>query len=92
MAQVGVATSLTCGVTGNTGSPNYVWYKIGSDTPVYTDPGNAATSTYTIADPQFSDDGAYKCTVAMKVGDFTNDAFESATTELIMKRKLLNLS
>ena len=83
---VGVATSMTCGVTGNTGSPIYEWYKVGQDTPVYQDPGNAATSTYTINDPQFANDGAYKCKIAMKVGDFTNDAFDSATAELIMKR------
>ena len=87
MAQVGVATSLTCGVTGNTGTPNYVWYKIGSDTPVYTDPGNAATSTYTIADPQLSDDGAYHCKVSMKVGDVTNDGFESGDAKLVVRRK-----
>ncbi|KAL5251233.1 hypothetical protein ACHWQZ_G016815 [Mnemiopsis leidyi] len=85
IAVVGTATSLVCGVTGNSGTPSYKWYKVGQDTPVFTDPGNEALSVYSISNPQFSDDGAYKCTVAMTVGDVTNDAFESNTAELIVK-------
>jgi hypothetical protein len=64
-----------------------VWYKQGQDTPVFTDPKNDATSTYTIAKPQLSDDGAYYCKVAMKVGDFTNDGFDSETGNLVVRRK-----
>ena len=85
-AVVGITTSLSCGVTGNTGTPSYVWYKQGEDTPVFTDPGTATTSTYTINDPQFANDGAYYCKVAMKVGDFTNDGFDSETANLVMRR------
>jgi hypothetical protein len=87
MAIVGTPTSLTCGVTGNTGTPTYKWYRVGRNDPVYTDPGTGTTSTYKIDNPQFSDDGAYKCTVAMKVGDFTNDGYDSDMAELIVKRK-----
>ena len=90
VAVVGTSVSLECGVTGNTGTPSYKWYKVGQDAPVYTDPGSDAVSTYTISNPQFSDDGAYKCSVAMTVGDFTNDAFDSNTAELIVKRNNFN--
>ena len=74
-------------MTGNTGTPSYVWYKQGETDPVYTDPANGVTSEYTVSDAQFENDGFYYCDVSMTVGDFVNDAFSSDPAELVARGK-----
>ena len=76
-------------MTGNTGTPSYKWYKVGQDAPVYTDPGSAAVSTYSISNPQFSDDGDYFCRVTVTAGDVISDEFGSATATLVVRREFI---
>ena len=83
--EAGVATSLVCGVTGNDGTPSYVWYETGESTAVFTDTNNDATSTYNIGSPSESDTGSYYCVVTMTVDTVENGGFDSSEANLYVR-------
>ena len=75
IGNVGSAITLTAGVTGNTGTPTYRWYK--GDTIVFSDTKNEATSNFVITSVTADSAGVYRCEVSMTTGDATTGPYKS---------------
>ena len=72
---VGSPVTLTAGVTGNTGTPSYLWYK--EDTLVFNDTKNDATSNFVIASVVADSAGDYRCEVTMETAGTETGPYES---------------
>lgn len=80
--EAGVATSLSCDVTGNDGTASYAWFKAGNSTVLST------ATTYDIADPAYEQSGSYYCAVTMTVSSTANGPFNSASANLYVRGKI----
>ena len=80
--EAGVATSLSCDVTGNDGTASYAWFKDGDDSTVLE-----TSATYDITTPAYEQSGSYYCSVTMTVSSTANGPFNSASANLYVRGK-----
>ena len=62
-------------MTGNTGTPSYLWYK--ADALVFNDTNNDATSKFVIASVVADSAGDYRCEVTMETAGIKTGPYET---------------